>query len=140
MVWPSEERPLFREAAVAVSARTPASVVPARTNEGRAPVPQPAAGTTGATTDAAPVPQRAIRPVYPIGARRRGESGAVTLDAAIGADGRVRAVRVQTSSGFAELDHAAQRAVEQARFTPAQRQGAPVDARIALTILFRLTE
>jgi len=90
--------------------------------------------------DVRPGPRTAIQPLYPIGARRRGEAGQVMLDARVAADGRVEQVNILSTSGFAELDRAAQRSVEEARFTPARRQGVPVAARVTLTILFRLTE
>ena len=90
--------------------------------------------------DAMPVPRNAIRPLYPIGARRRGEAGRVVLDALIAPDGRTGPVMTHTSSGFPDLDLAAERAVKQTVFRPATRNNQPVAARLRITILFRLTD
>ena len=80
-----------------------------------------------------------VKPLYPIGARQRGEEGRVVLEATVAPNGRPTAVAVCTSSRFAELDHAARRAIERAAFTPATEHGLPVEAQARITIVFRLT-
>lgn len=95
---------------------------------------------SGDDVDAMPVPHHAIRPLYPISARRRGETGQVVLDALIAPDGRTGQVMTHTSSGFPDLDLAAERAVKQTVFRPATRNNQPVAARLRITILFRLTD
>lgn len=95
---------------------------------------------SGDDVDAMPVPHHAIQPLYPIGARRRGEAGRVVLDALIAPDGRIGQVMTHTSSGFPDLDLAAERAVKQTVFRPATRNNQPVAARLRITILFRLTD
>ena len=84
--------------------------------------------------------ERAIRPAYPIGSRRRGEEGTVILDVAVGADGSAAAVALVASSGFPDLDRAAVRAAEQARFNPGTRNGKPVASAARLTLIFRLRD
>jgi len=91
-----------------------------------------------AKIDAPPRPRKSIRPVYPDGARARGESGDVTLEISVGADGTVDAVSVLASTGFAALDEAAARAARRARFVPAELGGRPVASRARLTLSFRL--
>ncbi len=98
-----------------------------------------AAGSAG-HIDAHPSLDRPIRPSYPIGARRRGEEGTVILDAAVGEDGRTTGVTLVSSSGFPDLDRAAVRAVEQARFKPGARDGRPVASFARLTLIFRLRD
>jgi len=100
------------------------------------------AGDGGAAghIDAQPSLDRAIRPVYPLGARRRGEEGTVVLDVRVAADGRAVGVTLIRSSGFPELDRAAERAAAQARFNPATRGGRPVESAARLTLVFRLRE
>lgn len=91
-----------------------------------------------ARVDAPPKPRRTIRPVYPDGARRRGEEGRATVEFLVGEDGRVAEARVVASTGFAELDAAALKAVRTARFTPARADGKAVAAPARLTLNFKL--
>jgi len=79
-----------------------------------------------------------VRPAYPRGAQQRGEEGRVVLETVVGADGRTVTVAVASSSHFDELDRAAVRAIERARFIPANENGRPVEARARITIVFRL--
>ncbi len=81
-----------------------------------------------------------IRPVYPVGARRRGEEGRVVIEVTVLTSGRTGDHAVVASSGFAELDRAAENAIRRARFAPATRSGAPVASRIRLTFVFRLRD
>lgn len=81
-----------------------------------------------------------IRPVYPVGARRRGEEGRVVVELTVQADGRTDIHTVVASSGYADLDRAAQNAIRRARFAPATRGGQPIASRIRLTFLFRLRD
>lgn len=83
---------------------------------------------------------RPIRPTYPIGARRRGEEGTVILDVNVAADGAASSVTLVSSSGFPELDRAAERAAAQARFKPGTRDGRPIDSAARLTLIFRLRD
>ena len=99
------------------------------------PVPAP----KQARVDAPPRPLKTIRPDYPEGARQRNEEGDVTLELAISAKGRVDSVTVVKSCGFAELDAAAVRAAQRARFTPAKSRSMAVAATARLTISFKLT-
>ena len=91
-----------------------------------------------AHVDAPPKPRRAIRPEYPKGARQRGEQGNVVLEIEVGADGTCAAAKVASSSGFAELDDAAVKAVRAARFSPAKAGGCAVSSTARLTLTFRL--
>ena len=100
----------------------------------------PAGGGSLGRVDAHPSLERALQPNYPIGARRRGEEGTVILDVSVTAEGHASAVALVTSSGFPDLDAAAQRAVSQARFKPGACDGRPVDSSARLTIIFRLRD
>ena len=90
--------------------------------------------------DTHPSLERAIRPSYPIGARRKGEEGTVILDVSVTADGHAGSVALVGSSGFPELDKAAEQAAEQARFKPGTRNGSPTESAARLTIIFRLRD
>ena len=58
-------------------------------------------------------------PPYPINAYRNGESGSVLLALLVAGDGRVLESKVQKSSGSAELDKAARKALALCKFKPA---------------------
>jgi TonB family protein len=77
-----------------------------------------------------------VTPVYPAQARTRGIQGAVVLEAIIGEDGTVPHVTVL--SGPSSLATAAQRAVQQWRYTPFELNGKPVATRKQITIKFTL--
>lgn len=104
------------------------------------PAAQPAAAVAPrqARVDAPPRPRRSISPDYPKGARLRGEQGDVTLEIRVSARGLVEGVSVVVSSGFRELDAAAEKAVSAARFAPAQSGGRAVSATVRLKLSFRL--
>ena len=78
------------------------------------------------------------RPAYPPLARRRGEEGQVLLRVLVSAAGRAAQLELQQSSGSALLDEAAQAAVRQWKFVPAQRGGVAVESRVLVPIVFRL--
>lgn len=78
-------------------------------------------------------------PVYPGTARQRGYEGDVLIAAEVRADGRIGAVRVKRSSGYASLDDSALEAVRAWRFEPARRMGAAVDAWVEIPIRFKLS-
>jgi len=79
-------------------------------------------------------------PVYPEAARRRGQQGRVLLQVDVSAHGAPIEVSVAQSSGFASLDDAALRAVQQWRFVPATRGGTPIPAVAEVPVRFRLTD
>jgi protein TonB len=79
-------------------------------------------------------------PAYPEIARRRGEQGRVLLRVAVSPAGLPVNVSVAESSGFSILDSAAVNAVEQWRFVPATRAGAPVAATAEVPLRFRLVD
>jgi protein TonB len=80
-----------------------------------------------------------LQPPYPLSARQRGEEGSVVLETTVTPDGTATQVSIVSSSGFADLDHAAVKALRRAGFHPATEKGRPVEARARLTITFRLT-
>ncbi len=82
---------------------------------------------------------KTIKPDYPREARQRGEEGDVGLEISIDARGRVETVSVVSSSGYADLDAAAVRAAQKARFNPAMAGRTAVAATARLTITFKIT-
>ncbi len=77
-------------------------------------------------------------PVYPRASRRTGEAGTVVLRITIAASGAVAATAVVVSSGFERLDAAAQKAVQQWRFTPGTVDGVPTSMPLQVPIRFEL--
>jgi protein TonB len=143
-------------AAPAAAAASPAAGVP----DAAGPPPSPAgAGSAAhAAPDAAPgagdagtgrvtgehvIPARPegarnAPPPYPADAVRRGEQGLVSLLIHVAPDGRAAAVDVVASSGFADLDAAAQATVRAWHYRPALRDGAPVASELPFNINFLL--
>ena len=76
-------------------------------------------------------------PEYSAEARAAGIEGNVLLRVEFSAAGVVRVLRVIEGLGYG-LDALAVRAAEQIRFTPAERNGQPVDTRAVVSITFRL--
>jgi protein TonB len=70
-------------------------------------------------------------------ARKAKFQGVAVLWAIVGADGRVRDLRVQRSLGMG-LDEKAVEAVKTWRFEPARKDGTPVAVQIAVEVSFRL--
>ena len=77
-------------------------------------------------------------PVYPRASRRAGEAGTVVLRINIAASGAVTTAAVVVSSGFERLDTAAQKAVQQWRFTPGTVDGVPTAMPLQVPIRFEL--
>ncbi|HET7218126.1 MAG TPA: TonB family protein [Vicinamibacterales bacterium] len=78
-----------------------------------------------------------VKPDYTEEARRRGVSGEVVLEIVVRSDGRVGAVKIVQGLGSG-LDARAVDAVRQWKFTPARRQGVPVDVMVEVAVEFRL--
>lgn len=78
------------------------------------------------------------KPEYPMIARIRGWQGKVALKVQISAEGTVESVAVQHSSGYDELDEAAQQAVKAWRFVPARRRNTAVACTVVVPIIFSL--
>jgi protein TonB len=64
----------------------------------------------------------------------------VVLNARVSATGACLSIAVLRSSGHPELDEAAVEAVRNWRFSPALREGAPVEVELEIPIRFRLTD
>jgi protein TonB len=79
-------------------------------------------------------------PPYPVTARRRGWEGKVLLQVEVSADGDVRNVGIEKSSGYTCLDEAARKAVYRWRFKPALRNGRPVPGQVKVPIHFNLKD
>ncbi len=80
------------------------------------------------------------RPLYPQAARRAGWEGTVVLRINIGADGNVKNVATQKSTGFDALDESAAESVKTWRFDPAKDGEFPVSSVVDLPIRFNLDE
>jgi TonB family protein len=85
----------------------------------------------------APAILREVKPDYTEDARRRGIEGDVVLEIVVRRDGSVGAVTMLHGLG-AGLDQRAIDAVRQWRFSPARRQGTPVDVMVEVAVEFKL--
>jgi len=123
--------PAETQAASELAAREPVAgdPVPAPEADG-VPAPVPAVAATAALAVAAPADPGAparialprgghrVMPLYPRAARARGATGVVVLAVRIAPDGEVAELRVERSSGHADLDRSALAAMGRWRFEP----------------------
>jgi TonB family protein len=77
-------------------------------------------------------------PLYTAEARQLRIEGEVQLKVVFSADGQIRVLNVVRGLGHG-LDEAAQRAAKDVRFSPALRDGHPVDTEAILRIVFQLS-
>ncbi len=77
-----------------------------------------------------------VKPVYPAGALPSRSQGAVVIEATIGTDGKVTAVKVIHS--VPALDQAAIDAVKQWEYTPSILNGAPVAVVMTVVVNFAM--
>ncbi|MBI5382622.1 MAG: TonB family protein [Opitutae bacterium] len=89
--------------------------------------------------DRLPAPRYQARPIYPLSYREAGITGEVTVSFVVDAQGRVRDVQaVKGSSTHAEFGEAAVAAVQKWRFTPGEKAGVAVGARMQVPIVFSI--
>jgi len=77
--------------------------------------------------------------LYPESAKLAGQEGRVLIKAFIDKEGNVTKTRVVRSSGFPELDQAAQEAVMKMKFEPARRGNVTEESTVGIPINFSLT-
>ena len=77
-------------------------------------------------------------PRYPPQSRRLREQGLVVLRVLIDEKGQACSIEVESSSGYARLDHAAKEAVARAAFRPYVEDGEPRRALVLIPIEFSL--
>ncbi|MFT3756087.1 MAG: energy transducer TonB [Pseudoxanthomonas sp.] len=123
---------------VAIDETPPASEPAATPVPIAAPAPAAPVATTGNASLPTPIAAQSPSPQYPSSAMRRGDTGTVLLRVAVDASGKATDVDFVQRSGSRALDRAAQEAVSQWRFTPAQRDGQPVAASVDIPISFDL--
>ncbi|MYN07483.1 energy transducer TonB [Pseudoduganella aquatica] len=80
------------------------------------------------------------KPDYPKSALRNGDSGAVTLALLIGTDGRVADSKIVKSSGFRDLDRAAQVGLGLCRFKPGTIDGVPQQSWTRMQYVWNLDD
>jgi TonB family protein len=83
-----------------------------------------ATGNSGAVLDF----RTCAKPEYPHDELQAGHEGVVKLGFLVKADGTVGETRVLASTGFAALDEEARTALAKCQFTPATRDGQPVES------------
>jgi TonB family protein len=106
-----------------------------------APNPEDARRLKASTQQGATAPvtiQSKPTPIYTAEARQLRVEGEVLLNVIFTADGQIRVLSVVRGLGHG-LDEAAQRAARGVRFSPAMRDGHPVDSNATLHIIFQLS-
>jgi periplasmic protein TonB len=100
------------------------------------PPPPPSAPVRVGGNIKAPAKIKHVSPVYPPIAQSARVAGMVIIEATIGADGRVKDVKILKSIPL--LDQAALDAVKQWTFTPTTLNGVPVPVIMTVTVNFTL--
>lgn len=77
-------------------------------------------------------------PVYTAEARKHNVEGEVLINVVFTADGKVKILNVVRGLGYG-LDEAAARAVKGLKFSPATKDGRPVDSNATLHVMFQLS-
>jgi len=138
---------LVTAAAIVVTLAFTVSAVPLQSAPAATPAQPPPAAKSGAE----PKLLHKVNPVYPESAKADKAEGKFVLDVVIGKDGAVRDARVAASSStLGELDATAQtgdprlakaavEAVRSWRYEPVRENGQPVEAKMTITIVFRLS-
>lgn len=85
-------------------------------------------------------PVRSIEDYYPATARRQGQEGTVIVAMYVQTDGRVTDAKVDTSSGFEDLDEGAVKYVKTWRLLPGTRNGTPEAMWHRFRVTFKLTK
>lgn len=86
--------------------------------------------------DVQPRALRRIEPDYPADADRQRLSGKVRLLLKVEADGRISDIEVVSASPPGLFEDAAKKAFQDARFSPAQKNGHPVRAQVLIEVVF----
>ncbi len=90
-------------------------------------------------TEAAPIQGKQPQPTIPDEFRSDALDTTVVVDVTIGPDGAPTTATIDQSTGKRELDRLAVDAAKQWRFTPATRDGEPVESRVKLHIEFQVS-
>lgn len=120
-VTPAEPPPEPLVSATTEAEPQPAEPMPSAPSE--APPAEPSANSGQMRSAVLADANGCAKPDYPARAARNGETGTVTLALMVGADGRVKDSRIQSSSGSRELDRAAVNALSLCQFKPAMNNG-----------------
>jgi len=116
----------------------PADIQPSNASTARQQSSNSVAQTVGTTPIKPARPISNPNPMYPPDAVQQGLEGRVILSVTIAVSGKVTKVNVAESCGHQSLDQAALDAVRRWRFSPATRDGKPVEWTARLPIRFRL--
>jgi TonB family protein len=113
-----------------------------RADSPAAPKPQVQARAPRARTGGDVRPPRLLRsatPEYPSAAREARIEGVVSLEARLGVDGTVRALKLLGEPTDPTLVEAAMQAVRRWRYEPARLNGEPVEVVLTVTLNFKLS-
>jgi D-alanyl-D-alanine endopeptidase (penicillin-binding protein 7) len=97
-----------------------------------------------ATTSAEPIERAVVqfasckKPHYPAESHKAGNTGTVTLGFLVDAQGRALDSRVETSSGYVDLDTEARDAIARCQFKPATQGGKPVQSWMKMKYVWTL--
>lgn len=140
-----EPPPFIPPPEVAVQIQTQTTAIQAVTNERPPavipPVVAPPPPKASVTVQPKQDPKRRLGSVdeyYPSGAKRRGEEGSAIVQIYVGADGRVSEAKLDSSTGYPELDEAAIKYAKTWRVLPGTVDGVPQPMWWKVRVTFKL--
>lgn len=77
-------------------------------------------------------------PSYPAKAAASGHYGTAVVMVMVGADGAIKGMKLEQSTGFRDLDTSAADTIRRWHFFPAAREGAPVDGLVRVPVTYSL--
>lgn len=81
-----------------------------------------------------------IKPRYPPQAIRQRHEGTVVVLVLVGTDGRAKQVKIDKSSGYRELDRAAEQWARRLHYNPGKKNGQPYEAWARIPVTFNLNQ
>jgi len=130
------ESPPIEAPAKQVPVAVTPSLAPTETAQ-KAPSTAPAAAAKTGVSIPANYRGSNAQPVYPTWSQKNREQGTVVLRVLVKSDGTAGNVEIKSSSGYPRLDQSAIQAVKYWLFTPATRDGKPIDEVYELDITFK---
>jgi periplasmic protein TonB len=84
--------------------------------------------------------QHSLEEFYPASSKRAGEEGSTVVNVYVQGDGRISEVKVDTSSGFPDLDDGAVKYAKTWRLLPGTKNGTPQAMWYRVKVTFKITK
>jgi len=137
-VAPATTMPVFAGEEIRVERVAPAVAVETKTAVKTISLPAPVPSQVAPLPIVPPSVTLKVLPIYPKAALAQGSQGTILLSVLIGLNGQPEKIETRTSSGIAELDDAAVKAVSEWRFSPATQAGQALASWFEVPVRFEV--